>query len=83
MELIFEVNATNFGGLVWGRNRNDIFIRMKDGIAHYNGTDWQYLFKSQEPMGLSPNSLVLEKDFFIPAKLLKTGANIIYHGTLK
>jgi hypothetical protein len=83
MEFIFEVNDSNFGGVVWGRNRKDIFIRMQDGLAHYNGTDWQYLFKFSEPMSFSPNSAVFGKDFFIPARIRATGYNIIYHGTLK
>jgi hypothetical protein len=56
---------------------------MQDGLAHYNGTDWQYLFKSPESIKLSSNSAIFEKDFFIPAKIFKTGTNIIYHGTIK
>ncbi len=83
MEFIFEVNDPNFGGVVWGRNRNDIIIRMKDGIAHYNGTDWKYLFKSLDPITLSPNSMIFKNDVFIPAKNERTGSNIIYHGILK
>lgn len=83
MEFIFEVNDSNFGGHVWGRNRNDILIRMQDGVAHYNGTDWKYLFKTPEPMMLAPNSLIFDKDFFVPTQILSTGVNIIYHGILK
>jgi hypothetical protein len=83
LEFIFEVNDSNFGGTIWGRNRNDIFIRMQDGLAHYNGTDWQYLFKSSEAVSLVPNSAIFEKDFFVPAKIRRTGYPIIYHGTLK
>lgn len=83
MEFIFEVNDQNFGGVVWGRNRNDILIKMHDGIAHYNGTDWKYLFKVAEPTWLEPHSAILEKDVFIPAKIQRTGYPIIYHGILK
>ena len=83
MEFIFEVNNTNFGGAIWGRSRNDILIRMQDGIAQYNGTDWQYLFKSSTPIMLAPNSAVFNKDVFVPAKLRTTGYPIIYHGILK
>lgn len=83
MEFIFEVNDPNFGGVVWGRNRNDITIRMKDGVAHYNGTDWKYLFKSPDPVGFAPNSAIFKNDVFIPAKNERTGSNIIYHGILK
>ncbi len=83
MEFIFEINSPSFGGVIWGRNRKDIFIRMQDGLAHYNGTDWQYLFKSSEPISLSPNCVVFEKEFFIPARIKTTGYNVIYHGKLK
>lgn len=83
MELIFKVNDPNFGGTVWGRNRNDIFIRMQDGLAHYNGTDWQYLFKSIGATALMPNCTIFDKDIFIPAKIRTTGYPIIYHGKLK
>lgn len=82
MEFIFEVNDPNFGGIVWGRNKKDIFIRMQDGVAHYNGTDWQYLFQS-ESVTLSPNSVMFDNDFFVPAKIKNTGYPIIYHGILQ
>ncbi|KAF0149930.1 MAG: hypothetical protein FD143_2654 [Ignavibacteria bacterium] len=83
MEFIFEVNDPNFGGVVWGRNRNDVLIRMLDGIAHYNGTDWKYLLKSSEPIMLAPNCALFSKEVFIPAKIRRTGYPIIYHGKLE
>ena len=83
MEFIFEVDDPNFGGQIWGRNRNDIFIRMQDGLAHYNGTNWQYLFKSIGSTALMPNCAIFEKEVFFPAKIRTTGYPIIYHGTLK
>lgn len=83
MEYIFEVNDPNFGGCVWGRNRNDIFTRMQDGLAHYNGTDWKYLFKVAEPARLAPRSAIFDKEVFIPVRVKRTGYSIIYHGKLK
>jgi hypothetical protein len=82
MEFIFEVDDPSFGGVIWGRNRNDILIRMRDGIAHYNGKDWRYLFKTIRDNSLQASCVVLENDVFIPAKL-RTGENVIYHGQLK
>lgn len=81
-EFIFEVNDPNFGGVIWGRNRKDIFIRMQDGLAHYNGTDWRYLFQSESVI-LSPNSVMFDNDFFVPARIKNTGYPIIYHGILQ
>ncbi len=83
MHFIFEVSDPDFGGEIWGRNINNIFIRMQNGIAQYNGTDWQYLYKSPEQIMISPYSAIFEKDVFIPAKIRSTGISIIYHGTLK
>jgi hypothetical protein len=79
---ILDINNNNFGGIVWGRGRNDMFIRMFDGIAHYNGTDVQYLFKIPQNYRMNSNMQIFEKDVFISAKDFNTGYNIIYHGKL-
>jgi hypothetical protein len=83
MELMFEINKPYFGGQLWGRNRNDILIRMYDGVAHYNGTDIQYLIKFPNDNRLSTNAMIFEKEVFIPAKDYNTGYSLIYHGVLK
>jgi len=82
-EYIFEVNDSNQGGLLGGRNRNDILVRMQNGIAHYNGTDWQYLIKFDTKRLLGSDALVFEKDVFVTAKDYVTGYTLIYHGQLK
>lgn len=83
MENILEVDDSKFGGVVWGRNRNDIFIRMLDGLAHYNGTDIEYLFKTSGSTMMAPNMAIFDKDVFVNVKDYNTGYNMIYHGTLK
>ncbi len=82
-EKILELNNPNFGGQTWGRNKNDIFIRMFDGLMHYNGSDVQYILKFPPDMRFGTSASVLEKDIFLHAFDNKTGYNIIYHGTLK
>lgn len=42
---IFNFDGYNFGQAVYGRSMKDLFVRMADGIAHYNGTDIMYLYK--------------------------------------
>lgn len=42
---IMNFDGYNFGQAIYGRSKNDLFLRMYDGIAHYNGTDIQYLYK--------------------------------------
>lgn len=83
MELMFEVNDPNFGGQLWGRSRNDILIRMFDGIAHYDGTGYKYLLKVTPNVCLSAQAKVFEKEVFIPAQDYKSGYQLMYHGVLK
>jgi hypothetical protein len=40
----FSFNDENFGYQFYGRNEKDIFLRMRNGLAHYNGTDIKYLY---------------------------------------
>jgi hypothetical protein len=59
-----EINIQNYGQAFWGRNEKDIIIAMIDGIAHYNGTDIQYLYYytcTENAMGV----VLLDKDVFI------------------
>lgn len=78
-----EINDPNFGGQTWGRNKKDVFIRMFDGLMHYNGTDTQYILKFPTNVRFGTSALVLEKDIFLHASDNNTGYNIIYHGKLK
>ncbi|HQI42270.1 MAG TPA: hypothetical protein PK665_14335, partial [Ignavibacteriaceae bacterium] len=43
-QTFLQVDNPNFYQRIWGRNSKDIFLLMRDGLAHYNGTDIQYLF---------------------------------------
>lgn len=56
-EQILEINNPNFGGQTWGRNKNDIFIRMFDGLMHYNGSDTQYILKFPENVSFGTSHL--------------------------
>lgn len=78
-----EINDPNFGGQTWGRNKKDVFIRMFDGLMHYNGTDTQYILRFPTNVRFGTSALVLEKDIFLHAFDNNTGYNIIYHGKLK
>ena len=41
----FSLDHPNYWGLSGGRNEKDVFLGMDDGLAHYNGTDIEYLFR--------------------------------------
>ena len=43
-QTIITVDNPNFYQRIWGRNSKDIFLLMTDGLAHYDGSDIEYLF---------------------------------------
>jgi len=79
-----SVDNDNFFWHVFGRNINDIFIGMEDGIAHYNGTDIEYIYNiSTEGMHIVGHPLILEEDVFYC--MVYPGAqwyNMVLHGKL-
>ncbi len=40
----FTIENENFGYQICGRNEYNLFLRMKDGLAHYDGTDIKISF---------------------------------------
>lgn len=79
---LFSVVNPNFGYQYYGRNGNDIFLRMLDGLAHYNGTDIQYLYKGTPNLVDMSKSVVFEKEVFFWV-WDKVNTNMILHGKLE
>ena len=79
-QTILTVDNPNFYQRIWGRNEKDIFLMMGDGLAHYNGTDIQYLFYSDHIQIYG--AALFERDVFFLIND-KNGNNLIYHGILK
>lgn len=82
----FALHYPEFGYQIFGRHMKDIFVRMRDGLAHYNGTDLQYLYKFplESQASISPSPVLFEAEVFFPVwapGLAKP--NMILHGTLK
>ncbi|MCL4551746.1 MAG: hypothetical protein M1495_24625, partial [Bacteroidetes bacterium] len=48
-QTFLRVDNPNFYQRIWGRNSKDIFLLMTDGLAHYDGTDIEYLFHFNKP----------------------------------
>ncbi len=72
------------GNIICGRSRNDFFIGASDGIAHYNGTDFNLMYKSE--LGHNIQIIIgkiFEKEVFFIANDLTSGKNLIIHGKLK
>jgi len=81
-------DMANFGYQVYGRHPTDLFLRMLDGVAHYNGTDTQqlYTYPDQAEARIINEPLILERDIFFILNDHTLGprySNMIRHGTLK
>lgn len=63
-----------------GRNEKDIFLGMRDGIAHYNGENTIYLYQTSGNVFVR-KGILFEKDVFFLGRDAN-GNNLIFHGTL-
>ncbi|MDT3695538.1 MAG: hypothetical protein ROY99_04035 [Ignavibacterium sp.] len=78
-----QVSNSNFYQRIWGRNSKDIFLLMTDGLAHYNGTDIQYLFYfNKVPRTQIYGVALFDKDAFFLVYESQTGLSFVYHGKL-
>lgn len=69
----------NYGFRIWGRNENDIFITMKDGIAHYNGKDIQYVYRYNQLVYVK-DTICFENSVYILAYDYSISENIVIKG---
>ena len=86
-QTFLSVDNPNFYQRIWGRNSKDIFLLMTDGLAHYNGSDTEYLFYFSQP-DTKPwtqiyDAAIFEKDVFFTVYEPPTKLKLIYHGKLK
>jgi hypothetical protein len=79
-----RVDNPNFYQRIWGRNSKDIFLLMTDGLAHYDGTDIEYLFHFNKPRTqiYIGGAALFENEVFFLADEFSTGLYLIYHGKL-
>lgn len=69
-----------FRNIGWGRNEKDIFLGMRDGIAHYNGENTVYLYQSTENVFVRLG-IVFDKEVFFVGRDAN-GNNLMFHGSL-
>ncbi|HOJ08406.1 MAG: hypothetical protein HND40_13170 [Ignavibacteriota bacterium] len=82
-QTFLQVNSNNFYQRIWGRNSKDIFLLMTDGLAHYNGTDIEYLFYfNKTPRTQIYGVALFDKDAFFLVYEGQTGLSFVYHGKL-
>jgi hypothetical protein len=79
----FSIGNENFGHHIYGRNENDLFLRMKDGLAHYNGMNIEYLYKfPMHSINIMSSAILFEKDVFF-CGITEDNLSLILHGTIK
>jgi hypothetical protein len=85
-QTVLRVDNPNFYQRIWGRNSQDIFLLMTDGLAHYNGSDVEYLFNFHLadilPWTQINGAALFEREVFFLAYEPTTHLNLIYHGKL-
>jgi hypothetical protein len=80
--LFYHVEIETYGGGIIGRSLKDIFLGMRDGIAHYNGNDVQYLLYQPNPNSFATSWEILMNTVFFPFYDLSNGRIYMYKGTL-
>jgi hypothetical protein len=81
-KLFYSVSNSFFYLGIWGTNLKDIFLYMKDGIAHYNGSDVQYLVQHNNFNYRCTGFIVQENTVFFPLYDLSNGKTYMYKGVL-
>jgi hypothetical protein len=76
-----KVNHPNFATPIYGRNQKDIILGMLDGIAHYNGSDIEYLYKFNGSV-LMTDTFLFDREIFVMALDLTNGNDLIFRGKL-
>jgi hypothetical protein len=82
LNLFYHVEFETYGGGIVGRSLKDIFLGMRDGIAHYNGNDVQYLLYQPNPNSFATSWEILMNTVFFPFYDLSNGRIYMYKGTL-
>lgn len=80
-ETIIQIPFPNFGNQIFGKNKNDIFLRMTDGIAHYNGNNIEYIYHFEGRISIT-DAVLFENEVFFLAFDISNGNDLIYHGKL-
>jgi len=77
-----DFSVLGAAGKVWGgRSESDFFILSYSGVGHYNGSDYETIYKTNLHFF---GGYIFEKEvFFITKDMNNTGYNVVIHGVLK
>lgn len=81
---VISFSEPMYGYQAHGRSEKDIFLRMRDGLAHYNGDDIEYLYHfSNNYTTILNEPCIMEKDIFYVVHDNLNDLNLILRGHLK
>jgi hypothetical protein len=75
------ISEPNFDNGVDGKSKSDLILWMLDGIAHYNGTDVQYIYRITSNMRLL-YPVIFDSVIMFSTMDMNTGNTLIIKGTL-
>jgi hypothetical protein len=76
-----SIHYPQFNWAIFGRSEVDLFVGMKDGLAHYDGTDTEYIYNFPgNHMGAVNEPIIFEKEIFLG---ISSPRNMVLHGRLK
>ncbi|NCQ17512.1 MAG: hypothetical protein COW85_00965 [Ignavibacteria bacterium CG22_combo_CG10-13_8_21_14_all_37_15] len=79
---VYNIGYWNFVDILAGRSEKDLFLSMNDGIAHYNGTDVEYIYRFTSNISITC-WYIFEKDIVFIAYDFVKDVHLIYRGKLK
>ncbi|MFA8343831.1 MAG: hypothetical protein ACEPO8_12745, partial [Rhodothermaceae bacterium] len=79
---LINTSDSKYTGGFEGRSLKDLFLFAEDGVAHYNGTDFQYLFNVKENHEII-NITIAETMIYVVVKNKENQDYYIYKGKLK
>ncbi|MCL5020856.1 MAG: hypothetical protein M1339_04160 [Bacteroidetes bacterium] len=82
-ENLITIQEPNLGGRIEARSTEDVFLTMTDGVAHYNGTDVQYLFKFPNSNTFLTFIRAFPGSVFVSAHDYSSRLSFIYRGYLQ
>ena len=80
LEKFIDLTGTSLWGGIRGRSINDFFAVAADGIGHYNGTNFETIYKTNLDLTLA---FVMAEDVFFPGTDLNTRETVLIHAKLK
>lgn len=82
LKFLLKVDLPEFEQGFFGRTKKDIFLYMNNGIAHYNGTNIEYIYNSDSDIVFGGGIVFDREIFIISTGLGQGGRNFILRGKL-